>query len=397
MLLSSSWRAFVASLLLFTCLPASLLAAELDSGSKSDSYVVYVGTYTRGDSKGIYRLEFSPEDGSLKTIGEPTEIENPSFLTLHPDGQYLYAVSEVSDYEGTKSGSITAYKIADESGQLERLNTESTRGASPCHLKVDQTGKTVVVANYSSGNVVSLPLRANGHLMPVQTLMQHVGRSVDERRQLGPHAHSVTLSSDNKFVYAADLGIDRILIYRLDPTAGTLAETVAQSVTLPPGAGPRHFALNPKMNYAYSLNELDSTVSTFSRDPETGGLELLETVSTLPEDFDGQSTTAEICVHPNAQFAYCSNRGHDSIAWFTIDPVTAALTRKGNVSTEGGTPRNFNIDPTGRYLLVANQTTDNVVVFEIDQESGEPRATGVSVKIPSPVCIKFWKTGAGAQ
>lgn len=390
-LLSSSRRSFVALLFLFVSIPAGLFAAD------SDSFVVYVGTYTRGDSKGIYRLEFHPRDGSLIAIGEPTEIENPSFLTLHPNGRYLYAVSEVSDYEGTKSGSITAYKIAGDSGQLEKLNTESTQGASPCHLQVDQTGQTVVVANYSSGNVVSLPVRETGYLMPVQTLMQHVGRSVNERRQLGPHAHSVTISPDNQFVYAADLGIDRVVIYRLNPIAGTLTETVARKVILPPGSGPRHFALNPKMNYAYCLNELNSTVSTLSRDPETGGLELLETISTLPDDFEGQNSTAEICVHPNAQFAYCSNRGHDSITWFAIDPVTGALVRKGNVSTEGETPRNFNLDPTGRFLLVANQTTDNVVVFEIDQNTGEPRATGNSVKIPNPVCLKFWKPGDRAQ
>lgn len=312
---------------------------------------VYVGTYAQGDEKGIYLLEFYPESGQLALQGRACEAESPSFLALHPSQPVLYAVGEMVQPEGI----VGAYRIDPKSGLLTLINQQSSKGTTPCHLSVAPSVKHVAAANYSSGAVALFPILADGGLGEASAVVRQQGKGPNVQRQEGPHAHSVNFDASGRYLYAADLGLDKLFIYRYDPDAGTLSPREPPFVSLPPGAGPRHLAFHPSGRYAYVVNELDSTVAAFTRDLDTGGLHPIGSASTLPTGYDGHSTTAEIRVHPSGRFLYASNRGHDSIAVFSIDTSSGKLTPLGCTPTGGKTPRNFNIDPTGRYLLAANQ------------------------------------------
>jgi 6-phosphogluconolactonase len=247
----------------------------------------------------------------------------------------------------------------------------------------------VLVANYGGGSVCVLPILDDGQLDGATALVQHEGSSVNPRRQRGPHAHSVNVSPDDRFAFVADLGLDKVMIYRFDVTAGTLAPADPPWASVSPGAGPRHFAFHPGGKFAYVINELQSTVTAFAYDPERGSLDDLQTVSTLPSDFKDNNSTAEVLVHPSGNFLYGSNRGHNSIAVFAIDARTGWLSPVEKESTRGSTPRNFGIDPTGRYLLAANQASDAIVVFRIDKATGALTATGQEIEVPSPVCVRM--------
>lgn len=358
---------------------------------------VYVGTYTRGDSEGIYVYRMDLATGRMKRVGLAGGIENPSFLALHPNGRFLYAVSEVSNTDGRRTGAVSAFALDPQTGLPNRLNHQPSEGAGPCHLVVDRDGRAVLVANYGTGNVAVLPIREDGSLGPATDVEQHEGSSVNPRRQAGPHAHSINVDPANRFAVAADLGIDKLLIYRFHAEGGTLTPNDPPFARVKPGAGPRHFDFHPGGQFAYVINELHSTVTAFSYDAQSGRLETLQTVSTLPDDFEGDNTTAEIQVHPSGRFLYGSNRGHDSIAIFAVDPKTGRLSPVGHEPTQGKTPRNFGIDPTGTYLLAANQTTDEIAVFRIDPETGRLAPTGEIVEVPTPVCVKFLKRNAAAR
>jgi 6-phosphogluconolactonase len=257
-------------------------------------------------------------------------------------------------------------------------------------VQVDKTGRTALVANYNSGSIASLPIKPDGSLQKAASAIQHQGSSVDPRRQAGPHAHSINVSPDNRFAFAADLGLDKILIYKLDPEKGTLTANDPAFVPTPKGSGPRHFAFHPSGRFAYNCNEMKSSVSAYNYDAAKGSLgdREIQTISTLPEETSGNST-AEVQVHPSGKFLYCSNRGHDSLAIFTIDQASGKLTAAGHQKTLGRTPRNFCIDPTGTYIVACNQGSDNVAVFKIDQSSGKLTQVGEPISVPVAVCVKF--------
>ena len=361
----------------------------------SDSAMyIYVGTYTRSlphvqaKSEGIYLLQMDPGSGAITQVSKMPGVENPSFLTLHPSGNYLYAANEVGDFGGKASGAVSAFAINRASGALTFLNQEPTDGAAPCHLSVDATGRYLLTANY--GSVAVHPIGADGRLGKMSDFVQHQGGSINPQRQQEPHAHSFTISADNRFAYAADLGLDKVVIYALNSEQGKLTPAAQPWVRVHPGAGPRHFDFHPSNRYAYVINELDSTVTTFAYEAASGRLTELQTSPTLPAGFAGRSHCADIHVHPSGQFVYGSNRGHDSIAIFAIDQSSGLLTAVGHESTQGQIPRNFAIDPTGAFLLAANQNSDNVVVFQIDPQTGKLTPTGHSVAVPTPVCLKFW-------
>jgi len=358
--------------------------------SKSGQYLVYFGTYTGGGkSKGIYLSRMDTPTGKLTEAELAAETANPSFLAIHPSRKFLYAVGEMGAFGGKKTGAVSAFAIGAD-GKLTLLNQVSSGGAGPCHLVVDKTGKCVLVANYSGGSVATLPIQADGKLAEATSVIQHVGSSVNPQRQKGPHAHSINLDAANRFAFAADLGLDKVLVYRLDPDKATLTANDPPSASVKPGAGPRHFAFHPTGKFAYVINEMDCTLTGFSYDAQRGALEELQTVSTLP---DGQSvlpaySTAEVLVHPSGKFVYGSNRGHDTIVVFAI-AADGKLTYVEHQPTQGKTPRNFAMDPTGAYLLAENQGSDTVVVFRIDAQTGRLTATGQVVNVPAPVCAKF--------
>jgi 6-phosphogluconolactonase len=360
-------------------------------GSARD-LLVYVGTYTKTTSKGIYVGRFDPETGKLGELALASEAVNPSFLALSPDRRYLYAISEGAGvtYNGKPSGSVNAYSINPASGLLGAINTAASGGRGPCHVSVTPDGKNVLVANYSSGTVAILPVRMDGGIDGPTSVDQHEGKSIHPSRQKGPYAHSITPTADGRFAFAADLGTDQVYIYKVDSTTHTLTAANPASVLLEPGSGPRHLALSPDGKRAYVINELANTLTTFVVDVATRALKVLQVVPTLPSDFTGKNTTAEVVVHPSGNFVYGSNRGHDSIAVFKADPATGALTAVEHVSTQGRTPRNFSIDPSGRWLIAANQDGDSLVVFAVDQTSGRLTPTGQTVTVGMPVCVKFY-------
>jgi 6-phosphogluconolactonase len=351
--------------------------------------LVYIGTYTSRGAEGIYAYRYDASTGELSPLGVAAETPNPTFLAMAPDRKYLYAVNEVAELDGQPGGALSAFAIDPESGMLTFLNQQTTIGTGPCHVAVDHTGQYALVANYGSGSAAMLPILENGQLGEASDFKQHEGFGPNERRQQGPHAHSVTLSKDNRFAFVADLGIDRMMIYQLDMDNGKLIPNDPPWAETYPGAGPRHFSFHPNNQYAYIINEMGSSVTAFAYDAARGALNELETVSTLPEGFQGRNTCADIHLSASGEFLYGSNRGHNSIALFSIDPDKGTLTAIGYESTQGKTPRNFGLDPSGSFLLAANQDTNNVVSFQVDQETGQLAPTGHQVQVPAPVCIKW--------
>jgi 6-phosphogluconolactonase len=375
---------------LIACVAAA--AAIPDAARQSTgTQLVFFGTYTGPKSKGIYVSKLDLAAGTLTTPELAGESANPSFLAIHPTRDFLYAVGEIGNYEGQASGSVSAFAFDRATGKLTAVNRQPSVGGGPAHITLDRTGANALVANYGGGSVAVLPIGPDGGLKPASAFVQHIGSGKNPDRQKSPHAHSIDLDPANRFAYVADLGIDKIVIYRFDAAKGSLAASDPPSVSVEPGAGPRHFALHPQGRFAYAINELNSTVVAFTRDSERGTLTPLQTISTLPE---GQAvaagySTAEIEVHPSGSFLYGSNRGHDSIVVYAIDQKTGRLTHVENQPTQGSTPRNFGIDPTGTYLLAANQRSDSVVVFRINGETGKLTATGGKADVGAPVCVKF--------
>jgi 6-phosphogluconolactonase len=354
------------------------------------NYFVYVGTYTRQQSTGIYAYRFNAGTGELASIGLVAETPNPTFLAIHPSGKFLYAANEIGNFQGQKGiGSITAYAIDGATGKLTQLNAMPSRGNGPCHLSVDKTGKCVVLANYGSGSFAAMPVKDDGSLGEATAFIQDTGSGPNPRRQREPHSHSFNISPDNRFAMGADLGVDKVFVFRLDPAKGTLTPNEPPFTSVNPGAGPRHFAFHPSGKFAFVINELQSTMTAFSYDAAKGVLKEVQTISTLPKDFTGTSYCAEVQVHPSGKFVYGSNRGHDSLAMFSFDAKKGALTPMGHVSTQGKTPRNFTIDPTGAWVFAANQDTNNFIILKIDAKTGKLTPTGKNFDLGMPVCVKF--------
>ena len=357
---------------------------------KTRELTLYVGTYTSGQSEGIYTYRMNVETGELKRIGS-TKAVNPSFLAVHAGNgiRRLYAVNEMKDFAGKSSGAVSAFSIDSRTGSLNFLNQQASIGADPCHVIVDRTGRFAIVANYTGGSVSVFPIQRNGNLGPASDVAQHHGSSVNKERQEGPHAHCVILDRSNRYAFASDLGLDKVMIYRFDARAGKLRPAKEPWAQLEPGAGPRHLTFHPKGKYLYVINELNSTLTAFRYDSLNGTLRSMQTVSTLPKEYSGPNSCADVHVSRSGKFLYGSNRGHDSIVVFAVNENTGQLEYLEHASTGGKTPRNFTIDPTGSFLLAANQKSDTIVTLGIDQLTGRLRSTGHVAEVPAPVCLKF--------
>jgi 6-phosphogluconolactonase len=364
--------------------------------SQNGSSLVFVGTYTdaaqdQTKPEGIFVYRMDSQTGALSLVGQGGGLPNPSFLTIDPSRRYLLAVSETSDFNGQPGGGVSSYAIDPTSGALTLINSQPTGGADPCYVSTDPSGKWVLVTNYTGGSVAVFPLGDDGRLGAATDLVQHHGYSVNPDRQEGPHAHSAIFApGSSTLVLVADLGLDRIMLYDLDPVKGTLAPHQVPWLAVRPGSGPRHMVFHPNQRFLYVAHELDSSVTAYQYNAAAGTFTELQTLSLLPPDFSGQNLSADIHITPSGKFLYASNRGDDSLAIFSIDENSGKLTALGQESTLGKTPRNFAIDPGGNFLLVANQDSGTIVTFRIDAETGKLSATGQTVRVPSPVCIKFF-------
>jgi 6-phosphogluconolactonase len=383
-------RRFFASLLIIVA--PLLLSVSRTSGdnSKPSQYFAFIGTYTsKTESKGIYSFHFDSGTGRLTSMAVAATTQDPSFLTVAPNEKYLYAVNELGEFNGKKSGAVTSYSLEPKSGKLTQLNQVPSGGADPCYVSFDQTGKFLLVANYTGGSVSTFPVAHDGRIQPASAFVQHTGSGPNKERQEGPHPHYIASAADNRFVFVVDLGLDEVAVYHFDPAKGSLTPNHPPFAKLAAGAGPRHLAFHPNGKFAYVLSEVNSTVTALAYNSKNASFSTLQTLSTIPKDFTAHNDTAEIVVHPSGKFLYASNRGRDSIAEFTIDPARGTLTLAGDFPTEGKTPRNFALDPTGQFLLAANQESNNIVVFRIDQSTGALTATGEVAQVPAPVDIVF--------
>jgi 6-phosphogluconolactonase len=358
--------------------------------SKLGGDLLYVGTYTEGTrSEGIYLVRMDRSSGKLRRVGAVNAGANPSFLAIHPNGRVLYAVNEVEKHDGRTTGAVSAFAIAKDTGVLARRGDQPSEGGAPCYVSVDRSGRVVLVANYVAGSVALLPIQADGALAPATKVVQHTGSGPNAERQGSPHAHCILPDNSNRFVLAADLGADRVFVYRLDLDGKSLRHVEGGDAVMRSGAGPRHIAFHPTLPLVFVANELDSTIATLRFDAEHGTLSPLDTRSTLPAGWTGTNYPADIHVAPSGRALYVSNRGHNSIAVFSVAESTGALALDQVISTDGEWPRNFSLDPTGRWLLVANQRSDSIVVFRRDQKSGRLTPTRQRIALPSPVCLRF--------
>lgn len=367
---------------------------EESAAGAETAYWVYVGTFTAKQSKGIYRMRLDPATGALTEPELAAEAPSPAFLAIAPNHRFLYSVNEVEKLDGRKEGGVSAFSLDPGTGKLALLDRQPSAGTGPTHISLDSEGHNALVANYGSGSVAVLPIGSDGKLAPPASVDQHRGTGADKMRQEGPHAHCFNLDPAGRFALACDLGLDKVFVYRFDAATGAISPNDPPAASVAPGSGPRHLAFSPDGKRVYVVNEMACTVTGFDYDAEHGRLAEFQTASTLPEGFAGEKSSAEVAVHPSGKFLYASNRGQaNSIAIFRIDPATGRLTPAGHTSTQGRAPRHFGIDPTGTWLLAANQDTDNVVVFRIDPDSGALKPAGTNVHVPTPVCILFLQAG----
>jgi 6-phosphogluconolactonase len=358
-------------------------------GGQTSTQLLYVGTYTEeGRRDGIYLVSMDARSGKLRRVAAVEAGANPSFLAVHPNGRALYAVNETDTYAG-KTGAVTSFDIAADTGALTRRNQSSSGGAGPCYVSVDHSGRAVLVANYDSGSVALLPIQDDGSLGAAPHVVQHQGKGPVADRQSTPHAHCIIADPSNRFALAADLGADRVFVYRLDLDAKSLRHVDGGDAVMRPGAGPRHLAFHPSLPLVFVANELDSTVATLRFDNQRGALSVAGVQSTLPAGWKGTNYPADIHLGPSGRTLYVSNRGHNSIAVFSVAVPTGTLSQQQVISTAGDWPRNFSLDPTGRWLLVANQRSNSIVVFARDQDSGRLTPTSERIELPSPVCLRF--------
>ena len=353
---------------------------------------VYIGTYTEHGSEGIYVCEFDPATGRLTSPVVAAKTPQPSFLAVAPGREFLYSVNETDQFNGQPAGGVSAFSTDSSTGKLKLLNQVSSRGSGPAHIVLDRTGRFALVANYGGGSVTVLPLSPDGKIGESTAFAQHRGSSVNRERQEGPHAHAIAMSRDNRFAIVADLGLDQLLVYPFDASRGALGQP--RIVKTDPAVGPRHLTFDNRGNFVYVINEMASTVTVYSYDPRDGAMAPLQTISSLPANFTGKNTAAEVVLHPSGKFLYASNRGDDNtIAVFSVDPSKGTLAPIERVETGGKTPRNFAIDPSGEWLLAANQDSNTVVTFRINRGSGRLTPTGESIEVSSPAMVDFVPLG----
>src|SRR6266404_3870591 len=381
-------RRFIAFLIVLAA-PLFLFSSAQTSGKAAakGQYLAYVGTYTtKTNSKGIYAFHFDTATGQLTAIGVAAETPDPSWVVVHPSGKYAYAANEAG-----KASTVSAFAVDAKNGKLTLLNQLPALGEDPCYLSLDKTAKYVLVANYSSGTIAVFPILADGRLGEHTALVKDEGATgPNKERQEAPHAHWIEVSSDNRFAFVADLGLDAILSYRFDASKGSLTPNKPFFLRpLTAGAGPRHATFSPGGGHFYVLGEINSTVTAFAYAPDHGVFGYLGGVPMLPAGFEGRNDAAEIAIHQSGKWLFASNRGHDSIAVFSIDPASGKLTAAGGFPTDGREPRHFALDPTGQYLLAENQLSGNIVEFRIDPATGKLTATGEVLQVPSPVCVAF--------
>jgi 6-phosphogluconolactonase len=384
------FRTFVLSLV------SLLWAASAIAQNSAKHSILYVGTYTDGGSKGIYAYRYDADTGKLQSLGLAAATENPSFLAVDAKSEHLYAVNETGNYKGKSTGAVTAFSMDRKTAKLSQLDQVASGGADPCYISFDRSGKYLLVANYTGGTVAVLPILADGRLGEATSVLADEGTlGPNKERQEKPHAHWIQATARNRFVYVSDLGLDRVLIYKFDATKGTLSRGASSgaekdffSAQLAPGTGPRHVAFSADGKFMYVLGEMEATVTVFAND-DNETYRSIQKISSLPANFSGENTAAEIAIHPNGKFLYTSNRGADSIAEFAIDRHSGKITLVAQISTFGKEPRHFTIDPTGKRLLVANQNSNNIVEYTIDENTGKLSKIGDEVSVPSPVCLVF--------
>jgi 6-phosphogluconolactonase len=384
---TSAGAAAALALLLVAPRGVAQTAAPVKPAVGATDTLAYVGTFTKGQAKGIYVFRLTAGGGddaqnvTLAPLGLAVETPNPGFLEIDPARRVVFAANDVHEFEGKPSGAVSAFKVDPRSGKLALLNQRPSMGPAPCHLTLDRERRYLLVANCIGGSVAVLPVASDGKLGPASQVVQHPGNK--------PHTHGVTLSPDNRFAYACDMGLDRIMAYRFDAAKGKLTPAATATIALDAGTGPRHMAFRPDGKFAYVVGTKSSSVTVFAHDARTGGLRKVQSVSTLPPSFEGENTAAELAVHPTENFLFVSNRGHNSVVLFTIDPADGKLTYTDEQGSGGKTPRHFVLDAPARHLAVANQDGNNVLVCRIDEGSGRLKPSGVLATVPSPVCVKF--------
>ncbi|MCA9258058.1 MAG: lactonase family protein [Planctomycetales bacterium] len=375
-----------------TTMFATLIAHPALAAPAEKMMTVLFGTYGRDGKEGVYAADFDPETGELQKPRRVCQLANPGFLAFSPRQDFVYATGRGAPGTDLAAGRIAALAVDRKSGQLRLLNEVATQGGGPCHVAVHPTGRFAAVANYGTGSVEVFSLAEDGSIERQTAFVQHEGSSVDPERQKEPHAHSINFTPDGAYAFAADLGLDKVLVYRFDLNDGALRPADPSFASTPPGAGPRHLAFHPDGDEAYVVNEMGASVTSLQWNSSEGRLAALGTVEALPKGFEGQRWSAEIVVHPSARFIFCSHRGHNVVA-------TLSLAKGGDLkfvseaSSGGEWPRNFGMDPTGRWILAANQNSGNVAVLAIDQNTGELTPTNISVEVPEPVCVRFLNPG----
>ncbi len=370
----------------------SIILLAIGGGVLAHDCLVYIGTYTNTGSEGIYAFRFDPDTGGSVQLGLAAATDNPSFLAVDPTGRFLYAVNEPVAFHGEPAGSVSVFGVDRESGRLNQLQKVPSLGVEPAYLSLDKSARFLMVANYdvgnfSGGNVAVFPIGRDGRLGPHSALVRESGSSINPERQAGPHPHFIQATNDNRFVLVADLGLDKLLVYRFDPGTGSLTPGNPGYFRADPGSGPRHIAFAPSGKFVYVVNELASTVTVLAYESGSGILSRKQTVSTLPKTFAGKNKAAEIAVDSRGRFLYVSNRGDDSLIVFGIDPDNGTLRLVERVASGGRTPRSFALDPSGQWLLVGNQDSNSVQLFRIEPGSGRLIATHLSLKVVSPVCV----------
>jgi 6-phosphogluconolactonase len=372
--------------LAFLLLPFLLMQA---CTQPKNEYLAYVGTYTGHGSDGIYAYRFNPDKGVLTPIGLVAKTDNPSFIAIDSAGRYLYAVNELDSFQNKPAGAVSVFEIDKKSGKLKLLQQVSSLGAAPAHLSIDKSGRYLLVANYNGGNAAVFPIGSDGQLGEQTAMIQDSGSSVNTNRQTAPHAHFIQVTNDNKFVLLADLGIDEVVINRFNDKTGSLNPADSGNAKLEPGSGPRHIAFGSTGKFVYVLNELTSTITVFAFDAETGRMQTKQTLSSLPEKFTGNNTSAEIAIDAKGKNLYASNRGDNSIGQFSINPNDGSLLPVDWISSGGKSPRHFEIDPTGQWIFAANQESGNIALFRINQDNGRLNLVSDTTKIVAPVCVRF--------
>lgn len=348
----------------------------------ASEHLVFLGTYTRSTSKGIYTVRLDRETGALSALELVATTANPTWIALSHDKKHLYAVSE-------RDTLAVPFSVDLNTGKLIPDRVQDSGGKAPCYLMADATGRCLVVAHYHTAIVAALPIQADGSLGEPTTIIPHTGKGVHPTRQEAAHVHSANIAPDNRHVIVCDLGLDRVYTYVLDAAKATLTPAATPYVQTAPGAGPRHSAFSADGRHVFVINELDNTLTCYAYDSTTGSLTPSDTQPTLPADFTGENTTAEVRVHPNGKFVYGSNRGHDSIAVFAFDAATGKLTPLGHTPTGGKSPRNFALSPDGKWLLAANQNSDNLRTFRVNADTGLLTTTPHEVTVPQAVCVLF--------